>query len=467
MISMTQNGSASAQEWCEYELQGVSLGDKRLDWRLIDTAAKLSSQTCGSISQACDDWADTKATYRLFDNKKTTAKKILQPHQERTCERVAEHKRVLAVQDTSFLDYSHHPGKQGMGPIGSTQQPKLRGLVMHSTLMMTPEGLPIGVASQAIWSRDETPKQMSAEDRRQVPIEEKESNKWLIALKQTVALMPSETHLVTVGDSESDIFELFNLAVRELKTDLLVRAGQDRSVIEPEVGRISTIMSDRKIRGHLKVQVPKREQLPKREAIVSVRYSRVVLKAPRHLKRRMDNLPIYAVRVQEENPPEEVEPLSWLLLTTVPVLTLDDAIERIQWYRQRWQIEVYHKILKSGCQVEKSQLATAERLLPLIAVFAIIAWRLFWMTHIARNEPDAPCTTVLTDHEWRALYAFTHKRNPVPDLVPTVQEVLLWIARLGGYLARRNDGPPGVTVIWRGWQRFSDISSSWLIFSST
>jgi hypothetical protein len=459
--------SSKDQQWYEYEFQGVSLGDSRLDWRLIETTSRLASQIGGSISQACDDWADTRGAYRLFANKKTTAEKIRQPHQERTRERSAEYKLILGVQDTSFLDYSHHPKKQGMGPIGSTQQRKLRGLVMHTSLIVTPEGLPIGIASQTVWARDETHKQRSVDERRQVPIEEKESNKWLIALDETVALMPDGTRLVTVGDSESDIFELFNHAVNELKTDLLIRAGQDRSVTEPEVGRINAVVSDRRIKGHLKVQVPKRNQLPKREAIVSVRFSRVVLQTPRHLRKRMDDLPIDAVLVQEEDPPEGVDPLSWLLLTTVPVRTLEDALERIQWYRQRWQIEVFHKVLKSGCQVEKSQLATVDRLLPLIALFSIIAWRLFWLTHIARQEPDTPCTAVLADHEWRALYAFIHKNDPPPARTPTVQEVLLWIARLGGFLARRNDGPPGVTVIWRGWQRLSDISSSWLIFSPT
>jgi hypothetical protein len=467
MISENGNESASLQEWCEYELESVSLGDKRLNWRLLDTVAKLSSRPHGSISQACEDWADTKATYRLFSNEKTTAEKILLPHRERTRERVAAHELVLGVQDTTFLDYSHHPKKQGMGPIGTTQQPNLRGMVMHSTLMLSPEGVSLGLASQKIWSRDETPKQMDADERRQIPIEDKESYKWITGLDETVAFMPDGTRLVTVGDSESDIFELFNHAVVDLKTDLLVRAGQDRCVVEPEVGTIKAIMAERKVMGYLKVQVPKRDQLPKREAIVSVRYSRVVLKAPRHLRSRMDNLPIYAVLVQEEDPPADAEPLNWLLLTTVRVLCLEDAVERIQWYRQRWQIEVYHKILKSGCQVEKSQLKTAERLQPLIALFSIIAWRLFWMTHIARHAPDEPCTMILADHEWRALYAYTHKHDRIPAQIPTVQEALLWIARLGGFLARRNDGPPGVTVIWRGWQRLADISSSWLIFSST
>ena len=190
-----------------------------------------------------------------------------------------------------------------------------------------------------------------------------------------------------------------------------------------------------------------------------------MLNAPGHLRKNMEDISLYAVLVQEENPPPGVaSPLCWLLLTTVPVLTFADAVERVQWYRLRWQIEVYHKILKSGCLVEKTQLATAERLLPYLAIFGIIAWRLFWMTIMARDEPDEPCTAILTEHEWQALYAFRHKSNHIPDQTPTVAQVIVWIAQLGGFLARKSDGHPGVTVVWRGWQRFTDISAAWLIF---
>jgi hypothetical protein len=452
------------QEWLAYELSQVSLGDKRLNWRLIDTASKLAAHTTGSINRACQDWADSKASYRLFGNKKTTAEKILLPHIARTKERIAGQERVLAIQDTSYLDYSHHPTKQGLGPIGTSKQAALRGLVMHTSLVTTTKGLPLGLVSQEIWSRDETVKQMSPDERRKVPIEDKESNKWLTALTNTVEAMPAGPQLITVGDSEADIFELFNHAVNTLQTDLLVRAAQDRSVCEPEVDRLWTTLAKRNIAGHLKVQVPKSQKQPKREAIVSVQFAKITLKAPRHLRSRMANIPLYAVLVQELNPPTAAEALCWLLLTTVPVLSFEDALERIQWYRQRWQIEVYHKVLKSGCHVEKSQLASAEHLLPFIALLSIIAWRLFWLTHISRHQPDAPCTTVLADHEWRALYAFTHKSNLFPDQTPSVADVTLWLAKLGGFLARRHDGQPGVTVIWRGWRRLVDIASSWLIF---
>lgn len=451
------------QGWLAHELEDVSLGDKRLNWRLLDTGSKLEANPGASINQACDDWADTKASYRLFDNKKTTAEKILEPHMARTRARASKYKRVLSIQDTTYLNYTHHPEKSGMGPIGTTQQ-TLTGMVMHSALLTSELGLPLGLASQKIWVRPEEAKQLDREERRKRPIEAKESNKWLTALTQTVQVIPSETQVITIGDSESDIFELFDHA-RTLETDLLIRAAQNRAVCEPEVGLLWSVLGSQEIAGHLNVKVPARNNEPKRDAIVSVRYAAVKLRAPQHLRSSMKDIPLYAVLVEEGKPPADTKkPLCWLLLTTVPVHSFEDATERIRWYRIRWEIEVYHKILKSGCNVEKAQLATAERLRPLIALYSIIAWRLFWLTHMARHEPDAPCTVVLTDHEWRSLHAYHHKSNRTPDVLPTVAQVTLWIAQLGGFLARKNDGHPGVTVIWRGWTRLQDISSSWLIF---
>lgn len=457
-----ENEQQLNENWTAYELSEISLGDKRLNWRLLDSAAKLAAKPSVSINQACDDWADSKATYRLFANEKTTSEQILAPHQQRTKERMSGQKYCLAIQDSSYLDYSHHPSKSGMGPIGTTEQ-TLRGMVMHSVLATTTSGLPLGVLHQKIWARDEIPKQTTSTERRNVPIEEKESYKWLEALDQTVKWQPEGTRLVTVGDSEADIFELFNHA-RKRETDLLIRAGQNRAIDEPEVGLLWGVVEKQPIAGHLKVHVRKRTGQPARDATVAVRYTSLILRPPQHLRTKMKPLSLYCVFVQEVAPPAEVEPLCWLLLTTVPVSSFDDAVERIQWYCQRWQIEILHKILKSGCRIEQAQLASDKRLIPMIALFSIIAWHLFWITFVARTDPDAPASTILAKHELEALYTFIHK-HPLPDsLAPTVHQALRWIARLGGFLNRKGDGAPGVTVIWRGWQRLADISAAYLAF---
>jgi hypothetical protein len=433
---------------------------------VLDTASKLAARPSVSINQACDDWADTKATYRLFANEKTTAAKILAPHQERTQVRMAEYERCLAIQDTTLLDYSHHPSKAGMGPIGTTQQTQ-QGMVMHSVLATTLEGLPLGVLSQQIWARDERAKQMTPTERRKLPIAEKESNKWLVALSESVQQKPVATQLITVGDAEADIFELFHHA-RQLKTDLLIRAGQERSVCEPEVGLLWPLLEKQAIVGHLAVHVAKRQAQPAREATVAVRYLSLSLKAPQHLRPLLGPAALYGILVQEVEPPAapngHPDPLCWLLLTTVPVCAFDDAVECIGWYCRRWQIEILHKILKSGCRIEQAQLASHQRLMPLIALFSIIAWRLFWLTFLARTDPQASASAILAPHELDALYTFLHKQ-PMPDsLRPTVHQATRWMAQLGGFLNRKRDGDPGVTVIWRGWQRLADISAAYLAF---
>lgn len=453
---------ADDTEWVVDELSAISLGDKRLNWRLLRTASKLAAQPTGSINQACHDWADARGAYRLFDNEKTTASQILAPHQGRTRQRMADAPTVLVLQDTSLLDYSHHPAKQGLGPLGTPKQ-KSCGLLMHTALAVTPTGMPLGIVSQAFWARSAEVKAATPEARRKLPIAAKESIKWLNALDDTLHWAPPGARVVTVGDSEADVFELFDHA-RTKQTDLLIRAGQPRALCAPEVGNIWDVLAAQPVAGHLQVHVSARHGQPARDAVVTVQFASVTLRTPQHLQPRLANLPLDAVLVQEVAPPPDVEPLLWLLLTTVAVPTFTAAVERIQWYCQRWKIEIYHKILKSGCQVERSQLAKVERLLPLLALYSIIAWRLMWMTYIARHNPEAPCTTILAPPEWQALYAYTHKTTLPPAQVPTVADAILWIARLGGYLARRRDGPPGVTVIWRGWQRLSDITATWLIF---
>ena len=465
-----ENEQLTSEHWTRYELSEISLGDQRLNWRLLDSASKLAARPSVSINQACNDWADTKATYRLFANEKTTQAKILAPHQQRTQERMAGQARCLVIQDTTLLDYSHHPSPAGMGPRPEgtrTTQQNLQGMVMHSALVTTLQGLPLGLVSQQIWSRDETANQLTAEARRKLPIEEKESYKWLVALSESVKHKPANTQLITIGDAEADIYELFHHA-DQLDTDWLIRAGQNRAVREPEVGLLWPVLEKQPIAGHLKVPVAKRPEQPARDALVAVCYTSLTLRPPQHLRKQMKPLALYAVLVQEIDPPAAVDPLCWLLLTTVPVCSFDDAVERIDWYCQRWRgpsgREILHKILKSGCRIEHAQLASDQRLMPMIALFSIIAWRLFWLTFLARTDPQAPASTILAPHEIEALYRFLHKQSMPDALLPTVHQATRWIARLGGFLARKRDGEPGVTVIWRGWQRLADISAAFLAF---
>jgi hypothetical protein len=455
-----------ATSWGQEEFDGLTLGDKRLERRLIDTAVKLTVQPTAPINQACGDWAATKASYRLFDNDKATVEKILAPHQRQTQERMKGYPLVLAVQDTSYLNYTSHPQTKGLGPIGTEEQ-DLSGLVMHPTLIMTPTGLPLGVLTEEIWARPEDAPKLTKTEKKHLPIEEKESYKWVKGLEQTVALTPEGVKVVSVCDRGADVFEFF-VRAEELQTGILIRATQNRALVDDETGKLWRAAEAAPIVGHLKVDVPAKNNEPKREAIVSLRFCSVILRPPwRPKSPDRDPLPavtVYVVLTQEVDPPVGVTPLEWLLLTNAPVHSFENAVERVQWYRCRWHIEVYFKVLKSGCKVEACRLETAERLKRFLTLCSVIAWRLYWLTHISRHYPDAPCITVLAEHEWQALYATIHRTAVLPHELPTVRQVVRWIAQLGGFLGRKRDGDPGVTVIWRGWQRLNDISATWLLF---
>jgi hypothetical protein len=451
--------------WVIGELGGVDLGDQRLNRRLVETATQMAAQPTAPLNQACADWAATKASYRLFQNERVTEVSILAPHQTQTQGRMAEHALVLAVQDTTYLDYSTHLQTTGLGPIGTPQQ-KLRGLVQHSTLVLTPTGLPLGVLTQEIWARDPDAPELSDYERRKRPIEEKESYKWLTALRETVQQTPDGVTVVSVCDREADVYELFVEAER-LKTGLLVRATQDRALLDAETGKVWATVTAAPVRGQLQVHVPAKRDEPERDALVNVRFCQVTLKPPwRHKRPDQEPLPpikLDVVLVQEVNPPDQVTPLEWLLLTNVSVQTFADAVERVKWYRCRWHIEVYFKVLKSGCRVEDCRLGDAERLKRFITLTSVIAWRLYWLTHVNRHLPDAPCTLVLAEHEWHTLYAKIQRTATFPTQPPTVRQAVHWIARLGGFLDRRLDGEPGIIAIWRGWQRLQDMADMWRI----
>jgi hypothetical protein len=457
-----QSSFLSEYQWCLDEFADVELRDARLNRRCGEIAVQLAMQPEGSINRACEDWADTKAAYRFFDNEKVIPKELLKPHQQRTVQRMSEQALVLAVQDTSFLNFTHHPQTEGLGRIGKKAQHQ-QGFGMHSTLAVTPQGLPLGVLTQDFFNRTEDEPSHRPQDCRKLPIEEKESYRWVQAFEQTLALAPPGVDVVTVCDREADIYEMFVLA-KQREAALLVRASTDRCVVDESFDKLWSKVEHQPIVDSLTVSVAKKGQQPERTATVTVRFTTVTLKAPwRPNGKKLPACTLNVVLVQEENPPPKVEPIEWLLLTNTVVETVADALQVVEWYCCRWQIETFHKILKSGCTVEDCRLQTAQRLQNYIAMMSVIAWRLHWLTHINRSEPDQPCTLVLTTIEWQALFMRIHKSTRLPDTVPTVRQAVRWIAQLGGFLGRKSDGEPGVTTIWRGWQRLQDIATTWYL----
>ena len=456
---MSSPSHASATSWSRQEFSGLDFGETRLDERLLSIADALAAQPMSSLNTACEDWAATKAAYRFFDNPKVSSAGILASHFQQTFQRMRSHERVFAIQDTTYLDSTDHPSTQGLGPI-STKSQKRQGLVKHTTLVVSASGVPLGCLTDKVWVRDTSDKK----DGKAKPLQERESYKWIEALSQTHTRTPEGVEVITVCDREADIYEFF-VAAKE--NPFVIRAAQNRRS-EDTSGTLKALINQVPLAGEFTLEVPARPQQPAREAHLQVHFARTTLSPPyRPGLPETENLPaveVYLVWVVEPDPPDDRSPLEWLLLTNVEVSNFSEALQRIHWYTQRWHIEVYFKVLKSGTKVEQTRLQTKDRLLRYIALLSVIAWRLYWMTLLNRHVPGADCTQVLTENEWRALYALTHKTRTFPEKTPTVAQVVLWIAKLGGFLGRKSDGTPGVTVLWRGWQRLTDISNTFALF---
>jgi hypothetical protein len=408
-----------------------------------------------SLPQAMENRAALKAAYRFFDNSAIESQDILGGHILATYRRMTEVEVVLAVQDTSYLDWSHHPHTSGLGPLATEEG---QGLLVHSTLALTPERVPLGVLQQQIWAR-EANTYAQLRDHKQRRIEDKESQKWLISLESVEAARVANpnTQFVSVGDREADIYDLF-LAERIAGVDLLVRATQDRRVVNEE-RYLWAAMATAPLAAVIRVNVPRQPNRPRRVAEVEIRWKQIVLCPPRRRKsENLPTIPVWAVWAVEITPPEGVDKIEWMLLTTLEVHSTTDALERLDWYTCRWGIEVWHKILKSGCQIEARQLESAERLKRLLTLFSVVAWRIFYATMLARALPDALCTIFFEDGEWQALYCAAHNTPIVPKKPPTLQETVRMVARLGGFLGRKQDGEPGVSVLWKGFQRLPDLT---------
>ena len=433
-------------DWAEEEWGHASLGDARLVQRLISLGRDRYAHPQANIPQTCGSRSKTKAAYRFFDHESATLQNLLAPHIEATTKRVAKEKVVLAIQDTTSLNYGTHPATEGLGPINNIAT-GVAGLVLHGTLAVNTEGTPLGLLAAQCWARDPAEFGKKAK-RHKLPIEEKESNKWLVSFKAataTAAACPNTT-VVSVGDREADIYELFVLASQTQTSPLLlVRAQHDRKLLE-EQGRLSEYMKGLPEAGTQEIMVPRKGSRPTRNAQLSIFYSKVVL-APPTGKEDKDPLSIWAILAEEKESPEGIEPLRWMLLTTAPTDSFTDACRHLSWYTQRWTIEVFHKTLKSGCRIENRQLGSADRLEACLAIDLVVAWRIHHLTKLGRETPDVPCLVYFEEAEWKALTTFVTKKAIADNKPPTLREAIRMVSILGGFLGRKSDGVPGTQTL--------------------
>jgi transposase Tn5 family protein/transposase-like protein len=503
--------------WVNEELRTAAMGDKRLDNRFAALLGQLSDQPTQSIPVACGERKEAVAGYRFFDNEKVDGAKVLQPHINATRERCRTHSVVLAIQDTTEVDLTRKQEKVG-GPLNKDTR---WGLYVHPVLAVTPERVPLGVLDAEIWNRDPVEFAQSAAEkkkqRRLKPIEEKESYRWLEGYRVADKLAKDcpQTRVINVADSEADIYDIYAEAsaaaqppakmppakpatgrkaakksaaveplakalpaaanpVTEPRADFIVRScHEDRQLHETEKNLRQILLCMKPI-GRMTIEVSKRDTSPDspkrkkprsaRQAQVTIRATRTLLEPPdRQGDKKLPPVWVNAVLVLEEKPPEGEEPIEWLLLTSLPIATADEVHAVIDYYCVRWQIEIYFRVLKSGCQIEKLQLEKTERVLPCLAMYMIVAWRIMHVTMLSRTCPEMPCDEVLEEAEWKAVYLVVMKK-PAPVTPPTLEELVELIAQLGGYQGRKQDGPPGPKAMWIGMQRMRDFATAYECF---
>lgn len=456
---------AAPADWAEEELGGARLGDRRLNRRLCLVARDFYARPQSNVPQSCNgDRARSKAAYRLFDHPDVNLATVLQPHQAATAARLARETVVLAVQDTTTLNYSTHPATERLGPIGPARDGVV-GLLVHDTMAFNLAGTPLGLLDVQCWARD--PAQFGQSKKRQhLPLEQKESVKWLRSVEAVARLQSHcpQTQIVSVGDREADLYELFVWATAQPgRPQLLIRAEHNRCVQE-EHGYVWEHLAAQPLAGIKPVRLPRRAQRAARTAELEVRFAQVELRPPA-TRSRLPNVRLWAVWAREVGAPAGVEPVEWMLWTTLPVADFAQAQEKLDWYTRRWGIEVYHRTLKSGCQIETRQLGHAERIEGCLAIDLIVAWRIFHLTKLGRETPDVPCTVYFEELEWKALVGYIRQTPIPPKAPPSLREATRMVASLGGFLGRKGDAEPGTQTIWLGLQRLDDISTAWGIAS--
>jgi len=471
--------------WVAQEMETAALHDKRLNDRLLSVLSLLAAHPTASIPAACGGYAETAAAYRFFDNDRTDFDGVLAPHIDATRLRVAAQPVVLFVPDTTELDLTR-PEQQvvGCGPLdGDSRQ----GVFLHLMHAFVPDGTPLGTVQAIPWARDpEKPHNASKPrgERAATPIEEKESYRWVLSLRRAreEAARCPETRIVYVADSEADIYDVIAEGMDEPRAvDWVVRSCQDRAVVDdldetaavPEYLRdaaLATPVLYRKtipIRGReAKVACEdrgRRQPRVSREAVVEVRATRLTLRAPERQAGQAPDLTVNAVLVTEVAPPAGDTPVEWLLLTSLPIGTNDRVELIIRYYCVRWMVEVYFRVLKSGCRVEERRFEEKGRFLTCLAVYLIVGWRTLYVCRLGRGCPEVSCEVIFDPAEWQSIYQFVH-RKPPPKRAPTLQAMVRMVAQLGGYVNRKRDDEPGPQTVWLGLQRLHDIARCWLMF---
>lgn len=472
--------AAAIHGWIANEVKFSNFGDHRLSARFSEIMWDCLKNPLAPLNQSAMLPARIKACYRFFQNKKITPEKILLSHTLATARRCAELDVVLNVQDTTTGNFHSHSATTGLGHIGSSpNRPDSYGIHIHTSYCFDTHGRPLGIVDQRQWERHEVKSETKNQRKirlRKAPLEEKESMRWINAANQARQRIPETTRVVHLTDREGDFFELMATLKESPTNSFIIRAKSDRKVSDDsddyDFFQLSESFSQEKPITKITVEITGNAKRDARNAVVSLYSKSICLSVPernKSLKTRfshLDALDITAVAAIEEDPPEGVEKISWLLLTDMPADEVATVIQIVHWYTLRWRIEEFHKILKSGCKIEDCRLETAERLENFIAMKSIIAHRILELTYYQRTKPEAPSSCILTDQELKCLRLRVKVTKILPLKSPTVRDAVRAIAQLGGFVGRKGDGEPGIITIWRGWTLFQESLAMFNLMSS-
>jgi Transposase DNA-binding/Transposase Tn5 dimerisation domain len=470
--------------WVVEEMETAELYDKRLNKRFGELLDRLGKRPMASIPAACGGAAETAAAYRFFDNENVTFEAILRPHHDATRERIASQAEVVLVQDTTEIDLTR-PGQQveGAGPLDGGAR---RGALLHVLHAFTPNGTALGTLHAVPLVRsDDKPANatMSRAELHRIPLEERESYRWLVGLgqAQAEARRQAQSRFITVSDSESDIYEVLSQATRgPANCHWVVRACRDRA-LDPDFASETGGASDMRaellkapvfytqtvfVRGR-KAKLSRetrarRQSRESREAEVEVRAARLTLRGPYRPGRKLPSIELNAVLAREVAPPEGEPAVEWILLTDLPIDDVEQVRAIIEYYTTRWMIEIFFRTLKSGCRAEDRRFEHIDRLLPCLAMYLIVTWRTLFVCHLGRECPDISCEAVFEPAEWKSSYRIVH--GATPRTPPNLEEMVRTVAQLGGYVNRKRSDPPGPQTVWLGLQRLHDITVCWKTF---
>lgn len=415
------------------------LGDERLTERAKLMGEKILEKPDCLIPQQMVTWSATKASYRFLDNPSVTYNDLITPHWKHSKDVTASYDTVLCIQDTSDISFTGHAAIEGMSQLGNGQG---QGFLLHSTLAVIPNHQPliIGLLHQEIYYRKQTPRYETQKDKYN---REKESDVWINSLR-AVGNPPSGTNYIDVMDRGADIFRVIKESISQ-GHNYIIRAAYNRK-LENETKNLFDLIRDVTPMGTVHLAVKKRSTQKKRLALLTVASKKVTLLPP-YPSTHEAPIACTVIYAKERRPPEGQEPIEWIILTSLDGTKFEESCKIIDLYAMRWVIEEYHKCLKTGCKLEQRQFKNSERIERLTGFLAVAAICLLHM----REQMRTGQLTLAKEYIPHLMLEIVSKKSSIYAASMTLKQFWIEVAKMGGFLARKNDNDPGWITIWRGW----------------